>query len=85
MFLLYSEQTPENLEVSKKYGSIIQKALFKGTGLAKRHIYVNYANGNESVAEIYGEPWRVQKLKRLKKQYDPNGRFNLYNPLTREE
>jgi FAD/FMN-containing dehydrogenase len=83
--LIYTEQTPENLEISKRYGNIIQKALLKGTGWTKRHIYVNYANGNESVAEIYGEPWRVQKLKRLKKQYDPNGRFNFYNPLTSEE
>jgi hypothetical protein len=79
--MLYLEQTPENLEVSKKYGKIIQNALFKGTGLKGRHTYVNYANGDESLAEIYGEPWRVQKLKQLKKKYDQNERFNFYNPL----
>jgi hypothetical protein len=82
IFLLYFEQTPENLEVSRKYGNMIQNALFKGTGFNERHTYVNYANGDESLAEIYGEPWRVHKLKQLKKKYDPNGRFNFYNPLT---
>jgi hypothetical protein len=80
--LLYFEQTQENLEVSIKYGSRIQNALFKGTDLKGRRTYVNYANGNESLEEMYGEPWRVQKLKQLKKKYDPNGRFNFYNPLT---
>jgi hypothetical protein len=81
IFLLYLEQTPENLEVSQKYGKIIQNALFKGTGLKHRLTYVNYANGNESLTEMYGEPWRVEKLKKLKKKYDPNGRFKFYNPL----
>jgi hypothetical protein len=78
---LYLEQTPENLKISKKYGNMIQNALFKGTGMKQRLTYVNYANGNESVAEMYGEPWRVQKLVQLKKKYDPNKRFNFYNPL----
>lgn len=45
--------------------------------------YVNYARGDESVEAVYGyEPWRLEKLRRLKKEYDPFGRFNYYAPIS---
>lgn len=44
--------------------------------------YVNYANGFEGVKHWYGsEEWRLEKLYRLKAQYDPSNRFRFYNPL----
>jgi hypothetical protein len=46
--------------------------------------YVNYANGYESVEEMYGhEPWRIEKLRNLKAKYDPQNRFRFYNPIIR--
>ena len=46
--------------------------------------YVNYASGDESLESMYGyEPWRLERLRALKAQYDPNNRFAYYNPITR--
>ncbi|KAL4935589.1 hypothetical protein BDV06DRAFT_228690 [Aspergillus oleicola] len=44
--------------------------------------YVNYANGLESVEDWYGhEPWRIEKLRAVKAQYDPDNKFRFYNPV----
>lgn len=44
--------------------------------------YVNYASGWETKEEWYGhEPWRLEKLRGLKKVYDPLNRFGFYNPI----
>lgn len=44
--------------------------------------YVNYANGYEPVETIYGhEAWRLERLRGLKKNYDPENRFRFYNPI----
>ncbi|KAK6210534.1 hypothetical protein LQW54_006142 [Pestalotiopsis sp. IQ-011] len=46
--------------------------------------YVNYAFGHdyETQASIYGdEAWRLEKLRELKAEYDPNNRFRYYNPI----
>lgn len=46
--------------------------------------YVNYANGYESVEQIYGhEAWRLDRLRGLKAKYDPENRFRFYNPIVR--
>jgi hypothetical protein len=59
----------------------IRDALVEGTG-KKQEAYVNYARGDESPEKLYGyEPWRLEKLRRLKKEYDPHGRFNFYAPF----
>ena len=45
--------------------------------------YVNYAFGDESLESMYGyEPWRLERLRALKAQYDPNNRFAYYNSIT---
>lgn len=63
------------------FGRQIRAALLKGTGLELR-AYVNYANGDESQEAVFGyEPWRLQRLRNLKKEYDPLGRFNFYVPI----
>lgn len=62
-------------------GNKIRSTLLEGAGV-KLEAYVNYARGDESMEEIYGyDPWRLEKLRRLKKQYDPHGRFNFYAPI----
>ncbi|KAF2471875.1 FAD-binding domain-containing protein [Lindgomyces ingoldianus] len=45
--------------------------------------YVNYAHGDESLEAVYGyESWRLEKLRRLKAEYDPHKKFNFYVPIT---
>jgi len=64
-----------------EYGQKIQAALRVGTE-SIGHAYVNYAVGNEPLAETYGgDEKRISKLKRLKKKWDPNNRFGFYVPL----
>ncbi|KAH6651426.1 hypothetical protein BKA67DRAFT_679642 [Truncatella angustata] len=44
--------------------------------------YVNYAAGHEPIESMYGyEPWRLERLRALKAQYDPLNKFAYYNPI----
>lgn len=44
--------------------------------------YVNYAAGYEPLEYRYGhEAWRLEKLRDLKKEFDPRNRFAWYNPI----
>lgn len=68
--------------IARRIANEIRNALLIDTD-GKLEAYVNYATGEETVEEIYGrEPWRLEKLRRLKKQYDPQGRFNFYAPIS---
>ncbi|KAF6822980.1 FAD binding domain-containing protein [Colletotrichum musicola] len=50
------------------------------------NIYVNYANGAEETEQIYGqEPWRLERLRRLKAEYDPFNRFRYYSPIVEKK
>lgn len=62
-------------------GRKIRDALVRGGG-GRLHAYVNYAHGDEGLEAMYGyEGWRVEKLKGLKKELDPLGRFGWYAPI----
>jgi hypothetical protein len=44
--------------------------------------YVNYAAGDETLEMLYGyEPWRLEKLRKLKSEYDPNNCFRFYGTI----
>jgi FAD/FMN-containing dehydrogenase len=63
------------------YAGKIRDTMIKGTGQIHK-AYVNYARGDETTEELYGpEPWRLEKLRRLKRKYDPHGRFNFFAPI----
>lgn len=49
-------------------------------GTSELSIYVNYAHGDEGPAVLYGD--NLSRLQQLKKKWDPNGRFNSYNPIS---
>jgi hypothetical protein len=68
-------------ETAFALGRRIREAMLNGTG--KRLLaYVNYARGDEQLEEVYGhEYWRLTKLKKLKAEFDPFGRFNFYAPI----
>lgn len=65
------------------YIDAISDALFASVdkSKSKRHIYVNYAMGGESRQQVYGYDWRLEKLAKLKKEWDPQNRFGYYNPV----
>ncbi|KZM28025.1 uncharacterized protein EKO05_0002058 [Ascochyta rabiei] len=67
------------------YTVAIKNALYSGIDSSsehKRHCYVNYANGEEPQPELYGyEHWRLARLRKLKRVWDPKNRFSLYNPI----
>ncbi|KAG9186256.1 hypothetical protein G6011_02812 [Alternaria panax] len=65
------------------YTRAIRDALYTGLDKSnkKRHCYVNYANGEETKAEMYGYDDRLTKLAKLKSKWDPKNRFGFYNPI----
>ena len=65
------------------YTRAIRDALYTGfdNGGEKRHCYVNYANGDEPKAELYGYDARLAKLTKLKNEWDPKNSFKYYNPI----
>lgn len=53
-----------------------------GTNGRPLSAYVNYAHGDEPLEAVYGyEPWRLARLRKLKKRYDPDFKFRFYNPI----
>jgi FAD/FMN-containing dehydrogenase len=64
------------------FGSGVREMLLKGSGEDQLHAYVNYAHGDESLEEVYGhQAWRLEKLRQVKRQYDPENRFGFYSPI----
>ncbi|KAL9008563.1 MAG: hypothetical protein Q9180_009492 [Flavoplaca navasiana] len=44
--------------------------------------YVNYAYGDEKMEEVYGyEEWRIQRLRALKREWDPYGRMGWFHGI----
>ena len=80
-FVYYKPNGSALDEKAKKFGETMRSVLHEGSGREKIHAYVNYAYGDEELGSVYGEDWRLKKLRTLKKHYDPNGRFNFYAPI----
>jgi hypothetical protein len=56
------------------------------SGYGRLQQYVNYGNTTSSSEDpleaLYGyEPWRLEKLRRLKQIYDPDNIFRWYQPI----
>lgn len=63
------------------YAGQIRDVLIEGTNKTYE-AYVNYARGDETTEELYGyEPWRLERLRSLKSEYDPHGKFNFFAPI----
>ncbi|KAI8411283.1 hypothetical protein FOFC_07877 [Fusarium oxysporum] len=60
----------------------LRNILHKASGKEEMGVYVNYAFGDENAKQLYGnEAWRQQKLRGLKKKYDPKGKFSFFGPV----
>jgi hypothetical protein len=80
--MLYQEAGPELSKKAEALGTQLREILYKASGQANLRSYVNYAFGNEGHEQWYGaEQWRQDKLKALKKKYDPKGKFSFYAPI----
>lgn len=52
------------------------------SGFPRPALYMNYASGNEGFGAMYGyDKWRQEKLKKLKKEWDPHCVFSWFNPI----
>ncbi|KAB5563516.1 putative FAD-dependent oxygenase [Coniochaeta sp. 2T2.1] len=81
----YTVTTPERDEQAREFGERLRDIMWQGSGRRKKRVYVNYAYGDEGVEELYGdEEWRGERLRGLKRRYDPRGRFNYYAPILTE-
>lgn len=68
--------------MAKKAGRKLQKTILDGSGEDKLHLYMNYHNGEETTEELYGhDKARLQRLRALKRQYDPKKKFSFYAPI----
>lgn len=52
----------------------------RASGHKEMRTYINYAFGNETLAELYGSQSRVAKLRDLKRKYDPQNVFRFFGP-----
>jgi hypothetical protein len=62
-----------------------KKRLIATSGYPRLQQYANYGHGTDMkdpVGALHGyDQWRLQKLRRLKDQYDPNNWFRWYQPI----
>ena len=65
-----------------QYGDRARKLWIQGQAPRPLNAYSNYAYGDETLEQVFGyEPWRLERLRALKKRWDPRGKFNFYNPI----
>lgn len=62
------------------YGQRARRLWQATDGLAQHSTYINNAFGDESLQTIYGNS--LERLRQLKEQIDPEGRFNEWFPLS---
>ncbi|KAF7945990.1 uncharacterized protein EAE97_005028 [Botrytis byssoidea] len=69
--------------IAKEFGEKLRKYLLDGSEDPEHlRAYVNYADGDESLQAIYGwETWRLERLKKLKAQWDPKNTMRYYVPI----
>ncbi|KAI1175677.1 Glucooligosaccharide oxidase [Nemania sp. FL0916] len=76
-------KSPVNEDLFDEWLSKQQDAMIATSGYGRLQQYVNYGHGSKDPPEaVYGyEPWRLEKLRRLKQEFDPEGLFNGYQPF----
>lgn len=63
-------------------GNQLRQILWEGSGESTLATYVNYAYGDETPLAWYGsENWRQERLRALKTEFDPEGKFSFYAPI----
>ena len=80
-FIVHEPDGPSADAEATQYGSRMRDAIVEANG-SPLNAYVNYAYGDESPKALYGyEEWRLEKLRMLKRAWDPKGAYDFYNPI----
>ncbi|KAF4342186.1 6-hydroxy-D-nicotine oxidase [Fusarium beomiforme] len=81
-YILYKPNATLN-GLAQEHGEKLRRHLLEASGDPEHlRAYVNYAHGTESLEDMYGhEAWRIEKLKSLKKKWDPKNRMRFYAPI----
>ncbi|KLJ06466.1 hypothetical protein EMPG_10142 [Blastomyces silverae] len=67
---------------ARELGNQIRQILHEGSGQTSLNAYVNYAYGDETPKDWYGaDKWRQNRLRSLKRDFDPKRRFSFYAPI----
>ncbi|KAI9836334.1 MAG: hypothetical protein M1837_003401 [Sclerophora amabilis] len=66
--------------VVEEYATTVRDLWRNSSGFEQPRAYMNFAHGDESLEEIYGES--LPRLRELKQQWDPEGRFNQFFPIS---
>lgn len=69
--------------LAQEHGERLRGYLLEASEEPERlRAYVNYAHGEEKLEAVYGwEEWRLERLRKLKKEWDPENRMRFYNPI----
>ncbi|KAI3335133.1 hypothetical protein F4824DRAFT_166970 [Ustulina deusta] len=69
--------------IAEEFGKTLRGFLLEGSDDPKHlRAYVNYANGDEPLEAVYGwDKWRLEKLRQLKRQWDPKNKMKYYVPF----
>ena len=80
--ITYVPDGPDLDKKAAKLGNDLRDILHKATGKKALQAYVNYGYGDETPKEWYGSGEdRQKRLRKLKKKYDPKGRFSFFAPI----
>lgn len=81
-FLIYKPNETID-QVAADYGKRMRQHIVDGSDEPTRlNVYVNYAHGDEQLLSMYGwEDWRLEKLRMLKRKYDPQNVLRWYAPI----
>jgi hypothetical protein len=80
-FIMHAAHDAELAKLGSEYGETMRQLIVNASE-QRLTAYINYAHGSETPQELYGhEEWRLEKLQKLKMQYDPENRFGWYNAI----
>lgn len=82
-YLYYPPGSEQLHGIASSYGRAAREIYLRGIQPDQQvNSYVNYATGSESQEDVYGhEGWRLERLRCLKKEFDPHERFSFYVPI----
>ncbi|KAK2025631.1 FAD binding domain-containing protein [Colletotrichum zoysiae] len=89
LMLMATPLSTEHRETFESHLNHWKKEFIATSGYGRLQQYVNYGNTTSTMRDppeaLYGyEPWRLEKLRALKRQYDPDNVFRWYQPLIEE-
>jgi hypothetical protein len=79
-FICTAYTDPELNEEARQLGDTFRSEMAQADG-TERLVYPNFACGDETLTQLWGDESHIQKLQSLKKKYDPGNVFSQFLPL----